>query len=147
MYIKAVCDDLILDVFEKKNMVYIGDDPYAGKVRCGENDNPFGVLASDGGVIYATQEREGYQTVELVEFGDSEEYERLRSELDANHIPEDTEPEEPDIPDEEEENEKPMSESEMRVQIVALQKELKAVTEQNAMLTECLLEMSEVVYA
>lgn len=147
MYIKAVCEGLILDVFEKKDVVYIGDDPFAGNVRCGKNDNPFGVLASDGGVIYAMQPREGYQTVDLVEFSDSAEYARLRSELDANRIPENTEPEEPDSLDEEEAPGTPMSASEMRAQIMALQKKLDAVTEQNVMLTECLLEMSEVVYA
>lgn len=145
-YFKAVYDGLILDVYDEKDMVYIRDDPFAGKVRCAKGDNPFGVLSSDGGVIYALHAREGYQEVSLIAFDDATEYDTLRAELDAQHTPEYVEPEEPEDPDPDDQTEAAMSASEIRVRIVELQEKLNAVTAQNEMLTECLLEMSEVVY-
>lgn len=99
MFYKAIKDGKIVDVFSDTDIVFIRFDAFLHTpLRCSADDNPFGVLASDASVIYATTSVEGYDNVTLKSFEDESEYIRLKEELAAANTPEYTEPE---IPSEE----------------------------------------------
>ena len=89
---------------------------------------------------------EGAPTYPMAEASiiDAQEYDDLLAALDGGEtVPEPVDPEstpEPDpAPDPAPEQERPMTVAEMRAILAELQ-------EQNAMLTECILEMSEIIY-
>lgn len=94
-YYKAVAQGIIVDVFDSREMVYVKHNYTGIVIRCREEEHPFGVLSSDGSTIWAIEPTEGYELVELVPFADGAEYDRLKTEIDAQRTPEYTETETP----------------------------------------------------
>lgn len=96
MFYKAIKDGKIVDVFSDTDIVFIRFDDFLHiPLRCSLNDDPFGVLASDSSVIYATTSVDGYDNITLKTFEDESEYDRLKEELAAANTPEYIEPETP----------------------------------------------------
>lgn len=97
MYLKVVYEDRIVDVLnEDTDLVYVRYEPQTKTLlRCKADENPFGVLSSDSSVIYAFKETEGYPLVEIKEFDDTNEYELIKSQLEAARPVEYEEPAEP----------------------------------------------------
>lgn len=143
MYYKAIMNNQIVDALENLQCVRFFEK--SGLLRCKEKDSPQGIISSDG--QYAWQV-EGWPelpagnaagTVSLIEICQGE-YENLKQQLDSRQdIPEqgETPSEQPEI----------MSPMEMRVKINELTTAVGSLTERNEMLEECLMEMSEIVYA
>lgn len=73
-----------------------------------------------------------------------DEYEALKEEIDAGRQPEVPDEPEPETPDE---PEQPEEETPAKTRLEALEEQLTSLMERNAMLEECVLEMSEIVYA
>lgn len=97
MFYKAVKDGKIVDVFSDSDIVFVRFDAFLKKpLRCSIGDEPFGVLASDASVIYATVNMDGYDVISLKEFDDESEYNRLKEEIAAAKTPEYIEPSESD---------------------------------------------------
>lgn len=119
----------------------------------GKKEEAFGILSSDTSTIWHLEdlapipEGSDYETVEAVEITE-EEYTALRKELDAGNVVEDEDPE-ADAPDqgETEEPEVVMTPTEMRLRINELTTTVEALTAEKDMLTECVLELSAIVYA
>lgn len=96
MFYKAIKDGKIVDVFSDTDIVFIRFDAFLNTpLRCGANDSPFGVLASDSSVIYAITSVDGYDSITLKNFEDESEYNQLKEELAAAKTPEYIEPENP----------------------------------------------------
>lgn len=96
MFYKAIKDGKIVDVFSDTDIVFIRFDDFLHiPLRCSADENPFGVLASDSSVIYATTSVDGYDNVTLKSFEDESEYIRLKEELASANTPEYIEPETP----------------------------------------------------
>lgn len=122
------------------------------------------IQSSDGGTIWRAdwlnRLPDGFEnsrhypveTVEAVEIS-AEDYEALKEQLDLGPVeesatdePQNTEDSSGDDTDSAA-TEEVMSAAAMRLKIQSLESTVAALAEQNDMLTECLLEMSEVVYA
>lgn len=105
----------------------------------------FGVISSDGSEIYAVEgfrivPSKGYIEVTLTPI-DEQEYNELREELDDGE-----QPDEGGEPDPEPDEEQSMSLPKMRTAILDLQSQNEALQSQSDLLTECILEMSELLY-
>lgn len=104
-----------------------------------------GIISTDGSQIYQLS---GYRQMPdehlVAEPITQTEYEILIEELDIDDD-DDTEPE--PSPDDEDSGSDVMSAQQMRERIIALEAENAAKDERIEMLEECVLEMSEVVYA
>lgn len=120
-------------------------------MRCKEKEGPNGIISSDGQYIWHVDgwnefgdgiERE---TVRLLEITESE-YKLLKEQLEelgkVQEPDETDEPEEPDV-----EQETVMTPTEMRVKIKELTATVDKLESRNDFLEECLMEISEVVYA
>ena len=125
-YVVDACDGLNCVRWQAKNRVWL---------TCGEREAE-GVVSSDGGAIYLVREglvMEGYSNA-TYEAITPEEYAEIRAEIDAGReiiAPDEPEPE-PDTP--------------AKTRLQALEAAVDALTQENAMLTECILEMSEIIY-
>lgn len=139
MYAKIVSDGQVVDAcdgmkyvkWQEKNRLYLACD--AGEAE--------GCISSDGKEVYlfaGTQGQAGQTRVEAVEIGE-EEYTELRALLDENGAIEAPGEENPQGP-------QSVVKDEWVKRLETLEGELGRQREINAMLTECLLEMSEVVY-
>lgn len=106
-----------------------------------------GILSSDNSVVWHLEGLpnfpvSGYDTVSAVEI-DAEEYQALHQQLFG-----DGGGEQPPLEEGEEESVRPVPPSiELVEKVTALTDQISALQAQNNMLTDCLLEMSEVVYA
>lgn len=116
-------------------------------VRCKEQEDPNGIISSDGQYIWHVEGWNEFDdgierdTVKLFEIMESE-YETLKEQLsETGKVPE---PEKPESP---EEAETVMTPVEMRVKIKELTATIDNLTTRNEFLEECLMEISEVVYA
>lgn len=143
MFAKVVLDEKIIDVFEDLAMHCCKYSKRSGMVlRCGDDESPSGIISERTGSIYQV---EGWPTfpedVEVagtakIDSIEEDEYKELLLALDETGTvpdPDDEEPLKPDAP-------KILSRQ-------ALTEQVELLTQQNAMLLECLLEMSEAVYA
>lgn len=133
MFYKIVKDSQIVDVsdglkyvrWQEKNRIFLS---------CAEEDAE-GIVSSNGQDIYlliTSEPRDGYESAVVSEIGE-EEYLALREELDAGE-------EIIDGGDDEEED------TQAKTRLRMLEEQVAALQEVNDMLTECLLEMSEIVY-
>ncbi len=122
-------------VQEKHHVLVISDENNAQYIQSEETlyrDTWFAPVTSR---LYAYTEAQIYSITE-------EEYTDLKEEIDEGN-----EPEQPDEPEEEEEQpEEEAAEPATRTRLQVLEEQVAAMQEENAMLTECLLEMSELVY-
>ena len=125
------CDGLSYVRWQDKNRLFFGCPSALAD----------GVISFDGSQIYIIDggrpldlpEDAHYITVTLEEITE-EEYIQLREELDEGQTIIEPDEQQPDAP------EKPVT------RLSQLEKQVAELVEQNAMLVECLLEMSEVVY-
>lgn len=129
-------------VFQERNRLNI----------IGKKTEAFGIMSSDISTIWHVEglaeipAGAEYQTVVMVEITE-EEYDALRKQLEAGDVVEDPEEEQPPEEGETEEPEVVMSPTEMRLRINELTATVEALTAEKDMLMECVLEMSEVIYA
>ncbi|MCD8198382.1 MAG: hypothetical protein LUE24_14680 [Lachnospiraceae bacterium] len=148
MYYKIVSDGEIVDVCSGLN--YVRRQSKNGIwLACGE-ENATGITTSDGSTIYlleGAEEIDGYEYTTATEI-DEETYEELRQELIDNGVLADTDSGTgtDDSESSEDTTTETVKKSKALLLAEQLQEELAALTEQNEMLLECLLEMSEVVY-
>ena len=125
MYYKIICNGIIIDACDGLSTVR-----YQGN-NCVWMNCPAqlaqGLVASDGGEIYLLQPMDGIEgRIVTYEEIDAETYAELREEIDAGRTVPEPEPEpEPDTPG---------------------KTRLAALEEAVDMLTECILEMSEIIY-
>lgn len=142
MYYKAVNGEKkIVDVYTDEELArsYVKMDLASNiPVRCSGQDDPFGILASDASVIFSLGEQTGdYELVTLKGFEGRGEYDTIKAAIDEQRR----------IDDEEEEEDQDDSELPDRVPSRAeLNETILAQQYAIDMLTECLLEMSEIVY-
>lgn len=113
-------------------------------VICPENEAT-GILANDVNTMYHLAGRDELKGVEepLLDayFIDKYEYELIIENLDDDDIINPPEPSEDD-----QEDESYMTPEQMRLRIIELEKRATALAEENEFLSDCLIEMSEVVY-
>ena len=134
MFYKIVSNGTIVDA--SSGLSYVRWQEKNGLwLTCGEEDAQ-GIINSNGEDIYllsGTEPMEGYSFATVTEITE-EEYLVLREELDAGG--EIVDPDEPDQdPD-----------TPTKTRLRQLEEQVAALQEVNDMLTECLLEMSEIVY-
>ena len=132
MYYKIVSDGQVVDAsdglkyvrWQEKNRIFLS---------CAESEAD-GIVTSDGADIYllaSSEPRDGYAYAVVSEIGE-DEFLALRDELDAGA----------EIEDGSEESGDTAAKTRLRL----LEEQVAALQEVNDMLTECLLEMSEIVY-
>ena len=136
MYYKIVSGGTIVDAvngslnyvrWQEKNRVFLS---------CEEADAD-GIISSNGSDIYLLESApalDGYVRVTVAEITE-EEYTVIREELDAGTVIDEPDDDDP-APD------KPKT----RLRLRLLEDQVAELSETNAMLLECLLEMSEIVY-
>lgn len=130
MYYKIIKGGLIVDACEKLN--YVRWQSKNGLFLSCDQENADGVLSSRGDDIYLMRDigngQAEYATcVEITK----EEYDALREELDAGEIIE---------------YQNGGTDTPAKTRMQALEDRVAELTEANSMLTECLLEMSQIVY-
>lgn len=142
-YYKLIQGSEIIDAINGSSAVWLVENPRSLSIFTGTEESAKGVLSSDG-VSYHIRGRDPFTDypnmpeIILEEISESE-YLLFREELDAGRLPVDTDPViEPDDvrPDD----------TAAKTRIAAIEEQIEGLTESNAMLTECLLEMSEIVY-
>ena len=78
MFIKVVKDGDIVDAILEPDLQYVKMNQLTNSpVACSEDDEWFGILSSDCSMIFALQDTDGYDTVELIRFGDQDEYDSI----------------------------------------------------------------------
>lgn len=148
MFLKILLDGMIIDVIS--NPQYVRYQVRNHLVLLSDKAEAFGILSSDRKTIFHLKELQempeafDYPTVTAVEIT-KEEYEELRKQLETDGEIENIEPDEKTEP--EQPPETVMSPTDMRLKIKELTETVETLAQKNAMLEECLLEMSEVVYA
>ncbi len=144
MYYKLVSNGNVVEAINTDEALWIVENPHSYSLYAGLRENAWGVQASGEGSLWhldglpVFHDYPDVPTVTLQEIGEGE-YTALLAELEAGRIIEaESEPD----PDTGEMEEKP----EAKTIIQQLREQITALQETNDMLTECLLEMSEVVY-
>lgn len=160
-YYKIISDSQIIDA----NSVFLKwQSKHDVLLVCDISEAQF-IQSSDGETVWRAEwlnrlpdefEKSRYYPVESVDAAEiaEDEYTTLKEQLDIDgSVSADTSEEdsadssEDSTDDTEATTEEVMSAAAMRLKIKALESTVADLTEQNDMLTECLLEMSEVVYA
>lgn len=136
VYIKVMQGDTIITAEAHDSPVYVHRQKNNLVVRCSEQ-NAQGILSLDRSAIYQLDAKEtlGVDTDGIAYFIYQTDYEAIIAGLEDTDK-EDTDPEVPE--------DNPDAEILTRAELTAKVKELE---ENNTMLMECLLEMSEAVYA
>lgn len=147
-YYKIIKDGIVIDVnhvflrWQEKHRILIG---------CDASDAQF-IQSSDGEEIYRARwlnpyptEAGEYETVEAVEISE-DEYIDLRQMLDLGERPEMPEPEESNSKDDSDDRTENNIPEEV-MDVAAMRRAIIELRDQNSFLEECLLEMSQVVYA
>ena len=133
MYYKIISGGQIVDACEGLRYVH-WQEKNRLFLTCGEQDAD-GIVSTDGENVYlleGSQQIGDYAYASVTEIM-KEEYDELRDELDSGaEIPDDSGNDQPDSP------------AKTRLQL--LEEQVAALEETNYLLTECLLEMSEIVY-
>lgn len=150
MLYKILLDGMIVDVIDGKNFVKYQERN--DLILLSEESEAFGILSSDSSTIWHLEGlldppagRE-FKTVRAIEITE-EEAEELREQLSGGDPVENPEEPEPDEPEPEQPQETVMTPTEMRQRITELTATVDDLTQRNEMLEECLLELSEIVYA
>lgn len=149
MYYKIIRDGQVVDAgemwlrWQHKNRIMLHCDPSEAQF----------VMAYDGSAIYRVQwlnpapaEAGTYEVVEAAII-DKQEYLDLRAVLDDGEtvpVPEPVVPE-PDLPPEPEIREE-LPETERKMTVEEMRQRIKSQDEQITLLTECILEMSGIIY-
>lgn len=144
MYYKVVSDGQIVDVSIGVN--YVRWSKHNNRMICCDAEDAEGFVSSDGTRVFLLEgsgSREGMTYARLAEIT-QEQYEIILQELIDNGViddPDAPQPDEPDDGDDEGDDggQEPVAKSKLMQRVEALE-------EQNAMLVECILEMSEIVY-
>lgn len=149
MYCKLTMEGAVIDVAVSP-LACVRYSPRSGMVlRCGGNEGPNGILSERTGRYYQVEGWPAFPeeaensagTVALTEIGETE-YLELLAALNDGETPDDSslyEEQEADPSSQEEQTPK-------KTTAQILREEIGALREQNDMLMECLLEMSEIVY-
>ena len=93
MYFKCIKDSKIVDVLNEADEVFVKYSESLGMFVRSSRSEATGVLSSDASAIYVFEDRTGYDTIQLVEFDDEEEYQELKEQIDASRTPDYIEPE------------------------------------------------------
>jgi len=141
MLYKVVLNGVVIDVAASPLQVCKYVERSHMVLRCNEDEDPSGYISERTGQYYQvdgwTEFPSGTESggqVTLIEI-DTDTYDALIDELNAGEEiidPDDIEPDEPDTP------------GKTRMQL--LEEQVASLQESNDMLTECILEMSELVY-
>ncbi|MBQ9229093.1 MAG: hypothetical protein IJ680_03510 [Paludibacteraceae bacterium] len=151
MFYKILLDGMVVDVIDGKNFVKYQNSNDM-KLLTNNEDEAFGILSSDMSTIWHLEglldppENGGFSTVAAVEISE-DEAKALREQLGDGEPVENPEEPEPEDPGTEEPEEPVMTPTEMRQRITELTATVEDLTQHNEMLEECLLELSEIVYA
>lgn len=143
VYYKLVTDGRIVDAIRSDTANWIIENRRNYSLYSGEQEFAHGVEATDQHCVYhilgtpVFHDYPEFETVELVEIDESE-YTDVMADILAERMSTEEEPVGGDAPEEAEEIAK------TRIQM--LEEQIEELIEGNAMLTECLLEMSELVY-
>ena len=134
MYYKYVMDGQIVDATDHLAFVRY-QERHRLFLHCETEAEADGVLSSDGSTIYLLSGKAQIGDLGFVAYSEieEEEYLRIREELDAGEIIDDDEPDAD-------------TDSGAKTRLQQLEEQVAALQEVNDMLTECLLEMSEIVY-
>lgn len=142
-YFKVKQNNTVIDVLADPNYIVYQQ----GNDLCviGKQTEAFGVLSSDASVIYAVEglriaPNKGYDVVSLEQI-DKTEYDELKALLDENKSVVD------DDQQQDNQQEEVMSMSELRQTVLTLKAQNEELAARNELLTECVLELSEIVYA
>jgi vacuolar-type H+-ATPase subunit I/STV1 len=149
-------DKTVIDIQTELNMVRYEERSRA-VLRCRKTDDPQGIISSDGQYVWHVDGwpdfPEGTSTAGMVALEEitEEEYETLKAQLEEWGKVDDPEEEDPDETneetEEEEQQERAMTPAEAAAKIKELTATVDELTSKNEMLEECLLDMSEIVYA
>ena len=151
MFYKILLDGMVVDVIDGKNFVKYQNSNDM-KLLTNNEDEAFGILSSDMSTIWHLEglldppENGGFSTVAAVEISE-DEAKALREQLGDGEPVENPEEPEPEDPGTEEPEEPVMTPTEMRQRITELTATVEDLSQHNEMLEECLLELSEIVYA
>lgn len=143
VYYKLVTGGRIVDAIRSDTANWIIENRRNYSLYSGEQEFAHGVEATDQHCVYhilgtpVFHDYPEFETVELVEI-DEAEYTDIMADILAERMANEPEPLPAEEPGE------PEQIAKTRVQM--LEEQIAALTEANDMLTECLLEMSEIVY-
>lgn len=143
-YYKIIKDGIVIDALD--DGVFVRRNPRGMIVSCGP-DRAIGVVSSDSSLIYhidGAAPLGDYPDVIVADIT-AEEYAELKAQLDLG---EDI-PAEPDVPEDSTEDTgttEPEPEAENVMTPAQMRQRIMEQEQQITMLTDCLLEMSEVVY-
>lgn len=145
-YYKLIHGHEIVDAIDGNDATWLVENPRSLSIYAGAESEARGVVSTDGQTTWHIEGREAftdyphYETAQLIEI-DAEEYAALRAELDAGNAPEEemTRPEDA--------TDTPEPEALPKTRLRHLEELVASLSADNEMLKECLLEMSEVVYA
>lgn len=145
VHFRLVSNGLIVDAVSGDDAIWIEENIHNYSMIIGERDKARGILSSDGGTVYHIEGTPPFHDFPhypdaRVEDITEEEYLALRDELEANGVISSPEPE-PEFSEPEVEPVVKKSSA-----ILALEAQVAELAAANAMLTDCLLEMSEIVY-
>ena len=156
MFYKVIFGNMIVDVLERLNFVRWQKENRI-MISCGE-EKAQGILSSDASVIWHLEglpdfNTEGYDTVRIAEIEKSE-YESLKEQLGIGEVEEipviETEIESDTIEEPTAEPETVIlgkSTTQLLIEVQKLNEKVDELKRENELLSDCLLELSEVIYA
>ena len=135
-------EEFVFVKYQDKNQIII---------RCLEKEAQGVISAESDSTIYQLLGKEKIKGVDgdvlTAKFICKEDYENLQALFSNNNKKDDSSSTEPDGKDDNPGTSSVMTTAQMRATIISLSSDVKDLKEQNQMLTECLLDMSEQVYA
>ena len=144
-------DDTVVGVELAEEFVFIKyQDKNQIIIRCSEKEAQGVISAESDSTIYQLLDKEKIKGVDgdvlTAKFICKEDYENLQALFSNGDKKDDSSSTEPDKDDNSDTSDV-MTTAQMRATIISLSSDVKDLKEQNQMLTECLLDMSEQVYA
>lgn len=135
-------EEFVFVKYQDKNQIII---------RCLEKEAQGVISAESDSTIYQLLGKEKIKGIDgdvlTAKFICKEDYENLQALFSNNGKKDDSSSTEPDSKDDNPDTSSVMTTAQMRATIISLSSDVKDLKEQNQMLTECLLDMSEQVYA
>ncbi len=135
-------EEFVFVKYQDKNQIII---------RCLEKEAQGVISAESDSTIYQLLGKEKIKGIDgdvlTAKFICKEDYENLQALFSNNDKKDDSSSTEPDGKDDNPDTSSVMTTAQMRATIISLSSDVKDLKEQNQMLTECLLDMSEQVYA
>jgi len=147
VYIELQSNGTTVGAEALENPVYIKyQDKNKMLLRCNQKEAQ-GIMSADNNTIYQLKDKPELKGVEEnilnAFFISKEDYENIKVTLPDI----DEEETEEHSPDEEQQETNTMNTAQMRAEIIKLTESVKTLQEQNQMLTDCILEISENIYA